>query len=304
MSEKWIDRAWKDVIKGNLDDAIAFFMPNFAAERDYSETPEAADPVRPAIDGKSDEGSNISDACFKVPLTNGSCPLSLFLIEQQHEEDKSIPLRVFQSWYRASDEYQFPVTALVIYTGGAKPVNTYSHEWHGTSVIFVYNTYCVPKDADVEELKRDKRPFAIPVLAAKRMYEAKRDPAKRGEYSLELLELIKTRKFDDKKTWSFMKFTSRILQIDEDDMDPKIREEWKVQFKPMDEVVKEIYVQAAKEEGIEEGIEKGIEKGIGKGIELKALKVVRKMLERGMDLSDIAELVEVPIDKVQALAGR
>ena len=155
MSEHWIDGAWKEVLKGDLDDAISFFMPSLAAERDYSKIPEAADPVHPVIGGKSDKGSNISDVCFKVPLKNGSFPRTLFLVEQQHEEDKSLPLHVFQSWYRASDEYQFPVTALVIYTGGAKPLNTYYREWHGTSVNFMFNTYSVPDDANVEELKRD-----------------------------------------------------------------------------------------------------------------------------------------------------
>ena len=139
MSEHWIDRAWKDVLKGDMDDAISFFVPSLAAERDHSATPEAADPAHTAIGGTSDKGTKISDVCFKVPLRNGEFLRSLFLIEQQHEEDKSLPLRAFQSWYRASDEYQFPVTVLAIYTGGAKPVNTYSREWHGTSVNFVFN---------------------------------------------------------------------------------------------------------------------------------------------------------------------
>ena len=49
MSEHWIDRAWKDVLKGDPDDAISFFVPSLAAARDYSETLEAADPVHPAI---------------------------------------------------------------------------------------------------------------------------------------------------------------------------------------------------------------------------------------------------------------
>jgi hypothetical protein len=31
MSEKWIDRAWKDFITENVDDAILFFKPDLAA---------------------------------------------------------------------------------------------------------------------------------------------------------------------------------------------------------------------------------------------------------------------------------
>ena len=55
MSEHWIDRAWKDVINENADDAISFFLPNLAAERDYSKEPESADPVHETIGGDSDK---------------------------------------------------------------------------------------------------------------------------------------------------------------------------------------------------------------------------------------------------------
>ncbi|MDR2179213.1 MAG: hypothetical protein LBP21_02795, partial [Synergistaceae bacterium] len=110
MSGHWLDRAWKDVINENADDAISFFMPALAAERDYSKKPESADPVHEAIGGDSDKGSRISDVCLSVPLISGDASRAVFLIEQQNENYKSLPLRIFQSFYRASDEFQAPVT--------------------------------------------------------------------------------------------------------------------------------------------------------------------------------------------------
>jgi hypothetical protein len=53
MSETWIDTCWKNVLNENLDDAISFFMPGLAAERDYSKKPRAANPEHPAIGGIS-----------------------------------------------------------------------------------------------------------------------------------------------------------------------------------------------------------------------------------------------------------
>jgi hypothetical protein len=250
-----------------------------------------------------DKWSNISDVCFKVALKNGEFPRSLFFVEQQHEEDKNLPLRVFQSWYRASDEYKFPVTALVIYTGGANPVNTYFREWHGTSVNFMFNIYSVPDDADAEELKRDERPFAIPVLAAKRMFEAKGDPLRRGEYSLELLDLIKKRGFDDYRARHFQRFTRNILQIDKEDIDPRIRGVWKMQFRPIDEVVREINIRDAREEGLEEGLEKGRELGREEGRELGREQGLEQGQEKGITISTeiIRALKEkVPIDEIAA----
>ncbi|MDR0649734.1 MAG: hypothetical protein LBF92_10425 [Synergistaceae bacterium] len=248
MSESWIDRRWKDLLKENLDDAISFFMPSLAELRDYSLKPGAADPEHPAIGGRSNKGKRTSDLCVSLPLKDGGESRAIFLLEQQHEKDDTLPLRIFQSYYRASDEYAVPVTSLAIYTGKTAPIDTYFREWQGTSVNFKYNIYSVDR-ADVDELKRDGRDFALPVLAAKRMMEAGEKAPKREEYSIELLELIKARKFEVEKAWSFQKFAYYLLQIDKGDIDPKIREVWKMQFRPIDEVVRDIHIRDAKEEG-------------------------------------------------------
>ncbi|GHV38109.1 hypothetical protein FACS1894187_16410 [Synergistales bacterium] len=55
------------------------------------------------------------------------------------------------------------------------------------------------------------------------------------------------------------------------------------------------------ERGIEKGIEKGIERGIEKGRAEKAFDMARKMLARGMTLLEVAEIAELPIDKLQTL---
>jgi hypothetical protein len=104
-------------------------------------------------------------------------------------------------------------------------------------------------EANGEELKEDKRIFALPVLAAKRMLEAGGQAEKRGKYSLELLDLTEARKLGSEKTWSLKRFVYRILQIGKKDIDPKVREAWKMQFRPISEVVKDIHLRDAREEG-------------------------------------------------------
>jgi hypothetical protein len=247
MSEAWIDRAWKDVLHENADDAISFFMPELAAERDYSKKPQSGDPQHPAIGGDSNKGERTSDLCLSLPIKTGGTSRAVFLVEQQHEKDESLPLRMFQSYYRACDEYASPVTSLAIFTGGAKPVDTYTNMWYGTSVSFTYNIYSV-LGADAEELKRDKRIFALPVLAAKRMLDAKGSAKKREEYSLELLDLTESRRLDEETMWSLKNFIHRILRIGDKDIDPKVREAWKMKFRPIDEVVRDIRIRDAKEE--------------------------------------------------------
>ncbi|MDR1019890.1 MAG: hypothetical protein LBL73_03945 [Synergistaceae bacterium] len=300
IGESWIDRCWKDVIKENLDDAISFFMPGLAELRDYSIKPGAADPEHPSIGGKSNKGKRTSDLCVSMPLLSGAESRAIFLIEQQHERDDTLPLRIFQSYYRASDKYAAPVTSLAIYTGTSDPVDTYARDWMGTSVYFKYNAYSVGR-ADGDELKQDARNFALPVLTAKRMLEAGRKARKRGEYSLELLELIGERDFDCEKAWSFQKFTYRLLQIDKDDIDPKIRGVWKMQFRPIDEVVMDIRIRDAEEFGMEKGMEKGMEYGMEKGMEKGKADVARNFLKMGLPLDQIAQGTGLSVEEISSL---
>jgi hypothetical protein len=281
MSEAWIDRAWKDVLHENADDAISFFIPELAAERDYSKKPQSANPQHPVIGGDSNKGERTSDLCLSFDLKTGETSRAAFLVEQQHEEDKTLPLRMFQSYYRASDEYAIPVTSLAILTGGAKPINMYTSSWYGTSVSFTYNIYSVPR-ADAEELKRDKRIFAIPVLAAKRMLDAKGSAKKREEYSLELLGLTEARRLNEETMWSFKNFIHRILRIGDKDIDSKVREAWKMKFRPIDEVISDIRIRDAKEEVARNFLADGIPPDV----------VARNT---GLELKDVQELLNLNI---------
>jgi hypothetical protein len=212
MSEKWIDRSWRDILTENADDAVLFFMPGLAADRDYGKKPQLVPTELPAIGADSDKGSRNTDVGLSIPLKTGADQRVAFHIEQQHAKDPDFALRMFQGYYRMSDRLRIPVTSLAIFTGAHKPVNEYNASCYGTELNFRYNAYYVA-DADVEELKRDKRVFALVALAAHRMLEAGEDPGDRGKYSLELLSLTKERGYDLKKAMEIQRFIYRILRI-------------------------------------------------------------------------------------------
>jgi hypothetical protein len=65
------------------------------------------------------------------------------------------------------------------------------------------------------------------------------------------------------------------------DIDPKVREVWKVQFRPTDEVVKEIYIRDAKEEG--------------------KIEVAWKLLAKGVFVETIEECTGLDEGHIQAL---
>jgi hypothetical protein len=152
-------------------------------------------------------------------------------------------------------------------------------------VDFRYNIFSVA-EADAEKLKRDRRLFALPVLAGKRMLDAKRRPKEREEYSLELLDLLESKGLKEEKAWSIKRFIYRILQIGGEDINPKVREVWKMRFRPIDEVIRDINIQEAKEMAREE----------------KAFEVARNFLAEGIPPAVVAKNTGLPLSDVQFMA--
>ncbi|MDR1379484.1 MAG: hypothetical protein LBJ36_10600 [Synergistaceae bacterium] len=293
---KWIDRTWKEVIIENIDDAILFFKPDLAMDRDYEKKPFLIDTEHPAIGGVSDKGGRISDLCVSVPLITGAEKRVAFQVEQQHKKDKELGLKVFQNYYRASDQLQIPVTSLAIFTGPDKAIDTYSSLCYGTELNFRYSIYHVAS-ANEEELKKDDRLFALVVLATRRMLDAGKDPGDRGRYSLELLSLMKEKNYDLKRTRSVQKFVYRILRLGSKKIDPKVKEVWKVHMIPIDQAVREIQIRDAKAEGKAEGRTEGRTEGKAEG----QRKVARNLLEMGWDLEKVMRVSELPREDIEAL---
>ena len=288
MSEHWIDRAWKDCITENVDDALLFFKPDLATDRDYGRKPMLISGELPAIGSASDKGMRTSDVALSIPLKKGADQRIVFHIEQQHEPDKDLPLRMFQGYYRMSDRLSLPVTSYAILTGNIKPVNSYIASCYGTELNFKFGVYHVAS-ADMEELKRDERVFALAIMAAKRMLDAGENIQDRGKYSLELLNAAKERGYDTGKMRNILKFIYRVLRIWDKNIDTKVREVWKMQLIPIDEAIKEIQIRDAREEGMEKGEAK------------KAFEVARKMLTRNMSVSDIIDVTGLGEDDILKL---
>jgi hypothetical protein len=260
MSEKWIDRAWKDVLIGCIDDAIEFFMPDLAADRDYSQKPEILTEEMPAIGAESDKGMKASDVCASLPLKNTTVQRVALLIEQQHWSHKDFARKIFEEYYRRSDRLRIPVTALVIFTGKIEAVSAYMSSCYGTELNFRYNT-CSISDVDLGALRHDRRLFAPVVLAGALMLKAGRDPRERERYARELMKLMLDRNYAREKTKMVLNFFGNIFQVQAADMDAKFKEEWTMSWIPWDEAVKEIYIRNAKEEGMSQGISQGMTQG-------------------------------------------
>ena len=62
--------------------------------------------------------------------------------------------------------------------------------------------------------------------------------------------------------------------------------------------------QSGIQKGIQKGIEKGIQEGIQEGKELKTKEIVNSLLQDGMGIEKIADLLKISREHVLELAGR
>jgi predicted transposase/invertase (TIGR01784 family) len=80
------------------------------------------------------------------------------------------------------------------------------------------------------------------------------------------------------------------LQIGKNDIDPKVREVWKMRFRPIDEVIRDINIQEARDEGREEAEKK------------KAFEIAGNFLADGLSPDIIARNTGLSLEDVQSMS--
>ena len=95
---KWRDVAWKRAIADGARDAIAYFMPDIAADMNTSREITGITGVElPVKNSDSDKGMLVSDIFLNVPVTGGEDWSVACLTEQQHQNDDWFAARMFDS---------------------------------------------------------------------------------------------------------------------------------------------------------------------------------------------------------------
>ncbi|WP_196939929.1 hypothetical protein [Sphingobacterium pedocola] len=86
---------------------------------------------------------------------------------QSSKGNGDLAQRMFEYFYRISDKYKVPVTALAILADGSKNYRPgiYVQEFMGTSLTYRFNSYKI-LDQDEIVLRGDSNPFAVVVLTA------------------------------------------------------------------------------------------------------------------------------------------
>jgi predicted transposase YdaD len=270
-------------------------MPDLAADMDTSREITAITGMElPMRSSDSDKGMLVSDIFLNVPVINGEDWDIACIAEQQHEPDKDLAERVFDSWVRLRAQRSARrTTAFVLYTGDSKNVNFYAESCYGLEASLKFRAFHLPS-YDLEVLRNDKRSFARVMYAGRLSLGTENDVELREKYAWEILNTTGEQEYDKRQRKFILEFADRIFWLNDPKMNQEVREAYKMKKIPLSEYAREIAkeegIMEGIEKGIEKGMEKGIEKGMEKGIEKGMFEVARRMLARSKPMSEIMDI--------------
>jgi hypothetical protein len=187
-------------------------------------------PIFP-IGATSDAESRTPDFVWKfstIKTIKPEIPDIILSLEQQHDNEPDLALRINQTCFRLMDRYyEDLVIGFALFTGEICNIDTdYICMEYKLGFSGKIGTYYV-KTVDVDELKNDKRPFALAILASSYSLKAGKDSKAREKYAIELLNLLSdstnmTSAYKD----AFIYFICGLFQLYEDDISIEIKERW------------------------------------------------------------------------------
>jgi len=306
------DKLWKGIFEDFFPEAIAFFFPDFTNLIDWSRGFEMLDKEQKQIFPESEESHRRVDILTKVWLLDGSEQWILIHIEVQGYHDDNFAQRMFIYFYRLTDRYNVPVSALALLTDGNKNwrPDHYRAQYMNTRLLYEYPIFKLSDYSD-QDFIGSVNPWAWVMKTALIGLNTTWDDDVLLKIKVQLYREFRANGYSIKKARAFLQFLKYYARFAKNEFfikfDNEIQSVDQKKEGPMGiiELVKQHIVEEARLEGLEKGIEQGIEKGIEQGIEqgltkgelLKARKVAMHILKKQPEWSDeeIAELVEMPV---------
>jgi hypothetical protein len=287
---KWRDVAWKSALVDGAREAIEYFMPDLASDMDTSREVTGLTGVELLRAGSdSDKGMLVSDVFLDVPLTGGEDWSVVCLVEQQHEDDKGFAGQMFDSYVRLrAQRPEGRTTGFAIYTGDSRNVNCYTESCYGLEVTIKFRAFHVPS-LRVEDLRKDKRPFARVMHAGRLSLESGDDIALRERYAWELLNMTSEQDYDKRQRKFILEFADRIFWLNDPGISQGLKEAYKMQSITLEEYSRKIAEEAAMMIGREEGKSES------------KFEVARNFLKMGLPAEQVARGTGLSIEEVNGL---
>jgi predicted transposase/invertase (TIGR01784 family) len=286
------DTLWKGIIEDLAEDFLHFFFSKYIDRIDFGRGLEFLDKDLERIMPEADTKRRHADKLIKAWLKDGQEQWFLVHVEVQGYPDDQFAYRMFQYYYRILDRYNKPVTAVAIYTDTRRAyhADTYRVDFFNTELTYRFQSF-VLLDHTPQELRNSNNPFGFALEVARRALDERISDDDRLMVSkLDMLRHLLTRGLDKasiRRLYNFITYYTA-FQILEN----------KLKFE--DEVQK--ITKSRKAMGLEEAILQEVkEQGIEQGIEQEKRLVVIRTYEKGLPLTDIAQIAELSVEQVEQI---
>ncbi|PRD44530.1 RpnC/YadD family protein [Sphingobacterium haloxyli] len=164
------DPLWKSILEQTFSHFLKFIFPDAESVFDLSKQFDYLDKEFESLFPPQPNGKGVRyvDKLVKVFLKNGGEQFVLCHVEVQSSKGKGdLAERMFRYFYKISDRYKVPVTAIAILADGNRNYRPtlYIQEFMGTSLRYSFNSYKI-LDQDELALRSNTNPFAVVVLTA------------------------------------------------------------------------------------------------------------------------------------------
>ena len=215
------DGLFKAFVFRRFRDFLSFAIPVLHDQVNWQHDPqfleqELIDEVRSNHKRKSKRLH--TDHLVKVQLYNGEARLVYVHIEFQHKPETDFGLRMFNYMMRIRMKHNTrQVTAVAVFSGAPPPASAlmYQEEVMGTFTSYRFNSI-IAAHQDEAALMASQNTFAILVLAAKYVYEVKKDEGRLFALKRKLMELSLKLNLDRGSTIEILIFVKDLMVLSEE----------------------------------------------------------------------------------------
>ncbi len=257
----------KGAIELSFSGLLRFFFPEEEKNFDKKRKPFFLDKELPEIfpDIQKKGGLRVMDMLARVYLLNGGETWFLVHLELQDQMKPDFAERMLTYYYRVTDKFNVPVTAIAILTGKLTEEmqanrGFYTRSFLGTEISYRYNSYHILDNTGAELLAMNN-PFAVVVLAAQKVLLSGKIPNKElGAQRLTLAKaFLASGQYDHREIAKFLYFLREYVHIGNKKINTNFDDQVALltgKTNTMD--MFEIVADRAREEGLKIGVKKGV----------------------------------------------
>jgi hypothetical protein len=291
MSRQNNDTPWKKILRLYFPQAIQFYFPELAKTIDWRKRPQFLDKELEQIAPEADQGNRYVDKLVRVWKLDGSSEWLLIHLEIQARKESGFPFRMLIYSNRILDRYGILATSLAILCDNSPtwrpttceltaPLTRHTFEF-GTTKLLDFK----PQESS---LKQSDNPFAWITLAHLKTQATRRNLKSRKTWKFALMRQLYERGMSGPDIRNLYEFIDWTMMLPED-----LELAFWQELKTFEEEQQVTYVTNAERIGMKLGKQKGRQES--------RQEIALKMLEKGMDLTTIAELTDLPIEQLQQL---